>query len=310
MNSSCHASGDAAESRAEVLERLLREALGVHAAPDVVEDMLHGARTVGEALPDGADRDRAVLSGVLAACREQLGADVAEMVEQEVSMLLGPRVAASPREDASRSDARDQRPGPDRFGPPRGSIERTVPREGSEPPVTIEIEVDVDEEWASDVYVTDGFDPFSGTTRPREAVSTEASAGGASRDSGPQTLVPRAVRRIVLVTASEGLHNALRSGLPPGTSLVVVGSLFDLLDAVQSEAGELVVVLDCVRPAVGSSSVATLWPDFPEGTRLLLWGGGEVAREEILLLLGEEVAPRLALVPEGLDHLVSRLLAW
>ncbi len=311
MSSSCQAPVEGSESREGVLLRLLQEAIGAHAAPAVVEEVLHRARSVATS-PGGGGRIGAVLSEAVCACAEVLGADVAEMVRREVEMLLGPVLQGEGGAGAS-GDARNTPPMQKASSPASvGSREELSPDAASE--VTVEIEVDVEEEWPSDVYSRGRAVAFEAPTRPRDRLAPAVASAGASleetagRASTPETVVPGAPRRIVFVTARKGFRSALHSGLPPDASLEVVDSLFGLLDVAEACEGSFVVVLDRVVPAVGCASVATVWPDLPRGTRLVLWGGQRSDLEEIRLLLGDETLGRVTLVPDGLDHLVACLL--
>ncbi len=295
MSSSTRASAPAAAGD-DAMVCVLREVLGAHATPALVDELLQSFRGSREADGGGA------LPAVLRECQARLGPEVAEMVRTELRAILGPALvdgsgnvpASSPAEGQPR-----QREG-------AGLVPGLAQDEDDGP--EIEIVVDPDD-LVSDVYPADSVRPLLESQAEPSATGPDAlDVDAFEPPSRRDTAVPEAALTVLLVTATEGLSRAVRAGLPPTVTIQQVRDLFELLDAVQRAPGGVRIAVDCSSPSVGPASIATLWPDLPEGTLLLLWGGHAEQLEELSVLLGEQVEACVRLVPAGVDHLLTQLL--
>ena len=294
MSSSTRASAPAAAGD-DAMVCVLREVLGAHATPALVDELLQSFR--GNRAADG----RGALPAVLRECQARLGPEVAEMVRAELRAILGPALVDGAGNVPASSSAEGRPRPPDDVGLVPGVLQD----EDDGP----EIEIVVDDDLVSDVYPAD-------SVRPLLESEAEGPAGGAEvpgvdafePPSRRHTAVPEATLTVLLVTATEGLSRAVRAGLPPTVTIQQIQDLFELLDAVQRAPGGVRIAVDCERPSVGPASIATLWPDLPEGTVLLLWGGRSEQLDELSVLLGEQVEACVRLVPAGVDHLLTQLL--
>ena len=87
---------------------------------------------------------------------------------------------------------------------------------------------------------------------------------------------------VLLSTRDEGRAAAIRAALPEGTTGVRAPDLMALFDLLQGLADERpVLVVDCVHPALSTMSVATILPDMPEGSAVLLWGASPEEEAEL-----------------------------
>ena len=59
-------------------------------------------------------------------------------------------------------------------------------------------------------------------------------------------------------------------------------ALFDQVHA--SVVAHPVLVLDCMSPSVNPISVATLVPDLPQGSSIVLWGASAALEQEVVAL--------------------------
>ncbi len=295
MSSSTRASAAAAAGNDAVV-CVLREVLGAHATPSMVDELMQsfdGNRETGGA---GA------LPAVLRQCHERLGPEVAEMVRAELRAILGSVLV----DGAGNVPAPSPAEGQPRQREGAGLVPGLLQDEDDGP--EIEIVVDPDD-LVSDVYPADSVRPLLDeradvSSRERDALGVDAFEPPSRR----HTAVPEAAVTVLLVTATEGLSRAVRAGLPPTVVIEQIRDLFELLDAVQRAPGGVRIAVDCERPSVGPASIATLWPDLPEDTRLLLWGGRAEQLDELSVLLGEQVEACVRLVPAGVDHLLTQLL--
>lgn len=93
---------------------------------------------------------------------------------------------------------------------------------------------------------------------------------------------PAALPAVFAATSDMGDFEALRRYLGSSAAVLHIPDLVGLLDALD-EPGliEPIVVIDCQRPTVHTTSVAALGEDLPRGTTVVLWGADENTWQQI-----------------------------
>ncbi len=94
--------------------------------------------------------------------------------------------------------------------------------------------------------------------------------------------VPSALPGVLVATSDMGDFEALRRYLGSTAAVAHIPDLVGLLDALD-EPGlvEPIVLIDCQRPTVHTTSVAALGEDLPRGTTVVLWGADESTWSQI-----------------------------
>ncbi|MCB9593671.1 MAG: hypothetical protein H6719_13140 [Sandaracinaceae bacterium] len=129
------------------------------------------------------------------------------------------------------------------------------------------------------VEVADSFlahlDPILGVissgVRPRQSAERPKSVAPPSRSSSfPPPRREEAALRVIVVTAAslEDLKRHLGSFADVGR----VRDAFELITALETRTGPLLVVVDGYRPAVDVATLAMFLPRIPDGCRVALWG--------------------------------------
>jgi hypothetical protein len=118
----------------------------------------------------------------------------------------------------------------------------------------------------------------SAPSRPRENRTQR-------RTTMPERESPLEGRALPIVfTATTHMEDlaALRRYLAGSASVVHVPDFVGLLDALDEAAVvEPIVLIDCQRPTVHITSVATIGEDLPRGTTVVLWGADEATWQQV-----------------------------
>ncbi len=96
---------------------------------------------------------------------------------------------------------------------------------------------------------------------------------------------PAVLGAVIVSSAHAERRQGLLDALEPHFLPLRADDLMSLFDQVQSSVMKHpVVVLDCMAPAVNPISVATLVPDLPQGSCVVLWGATEQLEDELVAL--------------------------
>jgi hypothetical protein len=138
-----------------------------------------------------------------------------------------------------------------------------------------------------------GIRPISTPPGPREDDISGEYAKAARRPT-----MPIETRPFLFVGSSDDRLASLSSelGRPVARVLDAVG----LLEAIEFAAGvPVVLVVDCVKPTVQPTTVATIAPDLPAGSSIVLWGAAPGLEVDLRRLVG--AAMRWVTVDERVD---------
>lgn len=102
--------------------------------------------------------------------------------------------------------------------------------------------------------------------------------------------------RLVVATRDAVLIAAARRVFGDRVEVVAVGDVLQLLDAAQA-IGRPVLLVDVVLPVVHPSTLVTVWPDLPVGTRVVIWRARATTRERLAVL--GPLAPRWQIYEPG-----------
>jgi len=85
---------------------------------------------------------------------------------------------------------------------------------------------------------------------------------------------------VLIATLDLDRTHRLGSHLTGEASVQLVGDIVELLEALQG-APRQVVVIDCMNPSIQAATIATVAPDLPEGSTVVLWGASEALYRQL-----------------------------
>jgi hypothetical protein len=89
----------------------------------------------------------------------------------------------------------------------------------------------------------------------------------------------------IIASAHEGRRGGLVNDLGRDCIALQADDLMALFDQVHASVmAHPVLVLDCLSPSVNAISVATLVPDLPQGSSIILWGASAALEVEVVAL--------------------------
>ncbi|MEM9074062.1 MAG: hypothetical protein AAGE52_36555 [Myxococcota bacterium] len=99
---------------------------------------------------------------------------------------------------------------------------------------------------------------------------------------------PATLRRVLVATLDEDRNVALRRALRGIAETEAIEDVVALLDAIEGRSDNLLLIIDCEDPSVQPTTLATIAPDLPVESIVVLWGASE-----------EELDAATVLVPDS-----------
>ena len=300
---------------AGLISRAVREALGTLVSPQICEQLFsRSLRTQGLAsIPEsGTQIGEWLEAGLRPEIETVVGTDAADLVMMQQGPIAAYAAISVPKQAAAKANAplaaparrrssrpprqeRDpfasdepERPTDLRLNPGQTdwtSFELAAPPisdpfgrglDFSSAPPTGRVSALSDSDPGASVITLPPSRPISDPPEPANDVSMYTARPQAPDADMAMDQVPHALPAVLAATSDMGDFEALRRYLGSTAAVAHIPDLVGLLDALD-EPGlvEPIVLIDCQRPTVHTTSVAALGEDLPRGTTVVLWGADE-----------------------------------
>jgi len=245
-----------------LVTRAIREALEAIASPEVTQRIVErGLHMAGlSAIPAGGEEFRTFVTRHLKRAVDfALGDETAEAFVEDLRPILR---MADDLDDvshvrASRSDSPPEGAVPRRRLPSLPELNLRNPKVPKAPPPGISAPVP-------------GAPP---STAPPEDESYWD-------EELPVTSESPSVPTALIATLDIDRIHRLGAHLMGEATVHLVGDIVELLEALHEEKRP-VVVIDCMNPSIQPATIATVAPDLPEGSTVVLWGAGDALYRQL-----------------------------
>lgn len=293
----------------------MREALGTLVSPQICEQLItRSLRTQGlSAIPEsGAQIGEWLEAGLRPEVENVVGSDAADLVMMQLGPIAAyaaisvPKQSA-PKQSATKTSTPESTTRRKSSLPPRRERERD-PFASDEPDRPTDLRLNPGQtDWSTFDLPSPPPDPHSkgleyesapptgklralgesipvATLPPARPVSDQPDNDVAFYTARPQapdndkvmSQAPGTLPAVLAATSDMGDFEALRRYLGSTAQVAHIPDLVGLLDALDEEGlVEPIVLIDCQRPTVHTTSVAALGEDLPRGTTIVLWGADE-----------------------------------
>lgn len=287
----------------------MREALGTLVSPQICEQLItRSLRTQGLAsIPEsGTQIGEWLEAGLRPEIETVVGIDAADLVMMQLGPIAAYAAISIPKQTNPKINQPVSPARPKSSRPPRGPRD---PFASDEPDRPTDLRINPAEtDWSTFDLPSPPSDPadsgsdfanspVTGRVRaldssPVETLPPARAISDASKPDNdvafytarPQAMdldkvisqAPTSLPAVLAATSDMGDFEALRRYLGTTAAVAHIPDLVGLLDALDAPGlVEPIVLIDCQRPTVHTTSVAALGEDLPRGTTVVLWGADE-----------------------------------